>query len=165
MAESTEFFDEESKTTLPSDSSVISQYDGVASLIRNTPGFILDRPEVIGTCNSREWRAKRLEVLIEISSSFSSEKIEELKQYLSLSVKGQWNYDSGFYLFLYPSVNKITLEKYYRYCYGCHDLKSSWDVGFGGGLGYKFLDSISIESSFEKSNDYNYVALGLRYNL
>ena len=91
----------------------------------------------------------------------------EFEQYLSFSIKGQWNYDSGLYLFLYPSYSKLTFEtsssSNYS-CFMCDEKISSWEVGLGGGIGFKFIDSIAIESSFEKSGDYDFFSLGLRYN-
>lgn len=89
----------------------------------------------------------------------------EIEKYLSLSVKGQWNFQNGLYVFLYPSYSNITLkEKSPRWSCCSDEKQSSWSLSAGAGFGYKIIDAIAIESTVEKSSDYHYFSLGLRFN-
>jgi len=91
----------------------------------------------------------------------------ELDKFLAFSIKGQWNFQTGLYLFLYPSYSNTTLKKTSSsswYCCVPDEKKSSWGFGAGVGGGFKITDNFAIETAFEKSNDYDFFALGLRYN-
>jgi hypothetical protein len=88
----------------------------------------------------------------------------ELKKYISLSVKGKYQYQNGIYLFLYPSYSKFTFEQTSRYVTSTYKMsESSSEFGIGTGVGYEFTPSFSVEAIFEKIDGNDPISFGLRY--
>ncbi|NQZ89511.1 MAG: hypothetical protein HRT54_18200 [Colwellia sp.] len=114
-----------------------------------------------------ELGGKQFTVIPEIKygpGSMGSEGGIELKKYISLSVKGKYQYQNGIYLFLYPSYSKFTFEQTSRYVTSTYTLsETSSEFGIGTGVGYEFTPSFSVEASFEKIDGNDPISFGLRY--
>ena len=70
----------------------------------------------------------------------------EIDSILALSVRGQYDYDSGVYLFGAPAYANLDLK---ASAGGVSASEDDWEFGIGGGIGYMFSDRASGEFLYE----------------
>lgn len=85
----------------------------------------------------------------------------ELDSFLALSLRAQFELESGMYLFVAPAYGnfefKISLG-------GASATDDSWEFGIGGGAGYKFSKTTSAEIIYERWDETDVFTLGIRFN-
>ena len=86
----------------------------------------------------------------------------EVDSFLSLSVRGQYTFDSGFYLFANPSFARLELTVSMGSVY--EDASTGdWEFGVGGGAGYKFTQQLWGELAYEAYDTTDAWGFGLKY--
>jgi opacity protein-like surface antigen len=83
----------------------------------------------------------------------------ELDNLIIASIRGQYNVNESFGIFLQPSYGRLegTVS-----AGGFSETVNDWEFGFGGGASFKVSDSASIEALYEDLNDTDVVSIGLR---
>jgi hypothetical protein len=84
----------------------------------------------------------------------------EIESFTTLSVRGQYDYASGAYLFAMPSYANLDVKASYQ---GLSETEDDWELGYGIGAGFKISNEASIEASFEKYDDVDVATIGLKY--
>jgi len=90
----------------------------------------------------------------------------ELDNVMGFDFRGQWEFDSGMYLFLAPSYKQLeaTAKASYQGYSASFSGESDWEFGFGGGIGYNFNEKIGAEFGYEVIDGSDIMSLGLRVN-
>jgi hypothetical protein len=84
----------------------------------------------------------------------------EVNSFITLSVRGQYNYDNGVYLYVMPSYANLDSKASIQ---GRSISDDEWELGFGGGVGKKLNTNISVEVSFESYDDTDAFTVGFKY--
>jgi opacity protein-like surface antigen len=84
----------------------------------------------------------------------------EVNSFTALSVRGQYNYDNGVYLFAMPSYANLDVEASFG---GHSESDDSWEFGFGGGVGAQINEKLDIEASYESYDGTDVLSVGLKY--
>ncbi|MEL7312861.1 MAG: outer membrane beta-barrel protein [Pseudomonadota bacterium] len=84
----------------------------------------------------------------------------ELSTFLALSLRGQYEFDSGLYLYAAPSYAQAEFDFSGFFGSGSEDES---EVGIGGGAGYKFSDNAWGELSYEVFDGIDAVSFGFKY--
>jgi hypothetical protein len=84
----------------------------------------------------------------------------EVASFVALSLRGQYNFDSGPYIYVIPSYSNFRGKITYAGQPSGDDL---WEFGTGAGIGYYFNKNITAEASFEKYDDRELVSIGFKY--
>jgi hypothetical protein len=84
----------------------------------------------------------------------------EVDRFTTLSVRAQYNYDNGVYLYVMPSY--ANLDVTVSSMAGSYS-DGSWEFGFGGGVGKKISDKTSIEASYESYDGTDFITVGFKY--
>ncbi len=84
----------------------------------------------------------------------------EVKRFTSLSVRGQYNHDNGFYAYAMPSYANLDVKASSFYGSASDD---AWELGFGAGVGKKFNDKVSVEASYETYDGTDVLTVGFKY--
>ncbi len=84
----------------------------------------------------------------------------EVERFTALSVRGQYNYDNGVYLYVMPSYANLDMKASFR---GESYSNDSWEFGFGGGIGKNITDKASIEASYESYDGTDVLTVGFKY--
>ena len=84
----------------------------------------------------------------------------ELDRVLVLAVRGQYDFDSGMYLFGAPSYANLKVKASSG---GFSASDDSWEFGVGGGAGYNFSDTIMGEISYETYDGADVFGLALKF--
>lgn len=84
----------------------------------------------------------------------------ELDTFFALSVRGQYDFDSGLYLYAAPSYARA---EFTASSGGVSVSDDDWEFGIGGGAGYKFSDTVWGELSYETFDGTDIVSLGLKF--
>lgn len=84
----------------------------------------------------------------------------EVKRFTALSVRAQYNHDSGFYAYAMPSYANLDLKVS---SLAGSDSDDSWELGFGAGVGKNFSDKVSVEASYENYDGTNMLTVGFKY--
>lgn len=89
----------------------------------------------------------------------------ELDSFTALSLRGQFEFDNGLYLYAAPtyanaefttSLSAVGLKESVT--------EDSWEFGVGGGVGYRFTQLISAELSYEQFDGTDVFSVGLKFN-
>jgi len=96
-----------------------------------------------------------------ISDDTISNVTIEIESFTALSVRGQYDYANGAYLFAMPSYANLDVKASYQ---GHSETEDDWEFGYGIGAGYKINDKASIEASFEKYDDVDVATIGFKYS-
>lgn len=87
----------------------------------------------------------------------------ELDRFLALSVRGQFDLDSGIYLFAAPTyANAKFTASASQYGQSASITEDSWEFGLGLGAGYNFNSTTSLEISYEQFDGTDVLSLGLK---
>lgn len=101
---------------------------------------------------------------LRIGTGVSDDKIDSIKieveSFTAFSVRGQYNYDNGVYLYVMPSYTNLDLKASSG---GVSVSDDDWEFGFGGGVGKKINDKTSIEASYESYDGTDVVTIGFKY--
>mgnify|MGYP000509341149 FL=1 len=84
----------------------------------------------------------------------------EVERFTALSVRAQYNYDNGVYLYVMPSYANLDVKV--SSMYGS-DSDDSWEFGLGGGVGKKISDKTSVEASYESYDGTDVLTIGFKY--
>lgn len=84
----------------------------------------------------------------------------DVKRFTALSVRAQYNYDNGVYLYAMPSYANLDIKTSYN---GVSQSDDDWEFGFGGGVGKKINDNINIEASYESYDGTDLLTVGFKY--
>ncbi len=84
----------------------------------------------------------------------------EVERFTALSVRGQYNYDNGVYLYVMPSYANLDMKASFH---GESYSDDSWEFGFGGGVGKNITDKASIEASYESYDGVDVLTVGFKY--
>ncbi len=84
----------------------------------------------------------------------------EVDRFIALSVRGQYNHDSGFYAYVMPSYANLDVKVSYLNDSISED---EWELGFGAGFGKKFNDKVSVEASYETYDGTDVFTVGVKY--
>ncbi|XOV88908.1 MAG: outer membrane beta-barrel protein [Pseudomonadota bacterium] len=84
----------------------------------------------------------------------------KLKSLVAVSVRAQFDYASGLYVYLQPSYANLDLEVSSMGLSGSED---AWEFGLGGGMGYNFSDRLGAELGYESFDGTNVISAGLRF--
>lgn len=92
-----------------------------------------------------------------LATSISSDEVDfvegseiEVDRFITLSLKGQYEFDSGAYVFAKASLADLTIEFSVD---SFSESESDDGKGYGLGAGYKFNDSFAVEVAYE---DFSY---------
>lgn len=83
----------------------------------------------------------------------------ELDSFLAFSVRGQYDFESGLYLYAAPSYARA---EFTASAGGLSVSDDDWEFGFGGGAGYKFSDTVWGEASYETFDGTDVFSLGIK---
>ena len=87
----------------------------------------------------------------------------EMDRFIALSVRGQYELDNGVYLFAAPSYANIEFTvKASQDGQHASESDDSWELGFGGGVGYQFNESTSAEFIYEQYDGTDVLTLGVK---
>ncbi|WP_191321822.1 outer membrane beta-barrel protein [Colwellia sp. C1TZA3] len=84
----------------------------------------------------------------------------EVERFMAFSVRGQYNYNNGFYVYVMPSYANLDLKASFR---GTSASDDEWEFGFGAGVGKKLNEKISVEASFENHDGTDVITVGFKY--
>lgn len=87
---------------------------------------------------------------LRLGTGISDDKMDgvkvEIKRFTALSVRGQYNFDNGFYAYVMPSYANLDVKESIN---GASSSDDDWEFGFGAGVGKKLNAKTSVEASFE----------------
>lgn len=84
----------------------------------------------------------------------------ELDRFLSLSVRGEFDFNNGAYAFIAPSYSNVKLEGSSG---GFSASADDSEFGIGAGVGYFFDNNIAIEASYENIDQVDVFSAGLKF--
>ena len=85
----------------------------------------------------------------------------EVERFTALSVRGQYNFDNGFYAYAMPSYANLDVKASFS---GASYSDDEWELGFGAGVGKKLNDKTSVEASFENYDGLDVFTVGFKYS-
>ncbi|WP_440902989.1 outer membrane beta-barrel protein [Catenovulum sp. SX2] len=85
----------------------------------------------------------------------------EIDNYFIFSVRAQYQFDNGFYLYAVPSYGTYKISASMGDISGSD---SSSEFGAGVGVGKYITDSTSIEASFESVDETDLISIGLKFD-
>jgi len=89
----------------------------------------------------------------------------ELDSFMAFSVRGQFDLDSGVYLFAAPTyANAKFTESVSQVDLSYSTTFDSWEFGLGLGAGYNFNPSTSAEVSYEQFDGTDVITFGAKFN-
>lgn len=90
----------------------------------------------------------------------------ELNRFVALSVRAQFELDSGVYFFAAPAYANAKLEALVQSGGQSASItEDSWEFGLGVGLGYSFNNSTSIDFMYEQHDGTDAIGLGLKFDM
>ncbi|WP_405226019.1 outer membrane beta-barrel protein [Lentisalinibacter sediminis] len=84
----------------------------------------------------------------------------EVDNFLALSVRGQYTFESGLYLFANPSYARLEVT---ASAGGFSVSEDDWEFGVGGGAGYKFTQQFWGELAYETYDGTDAWGIGFKY--
>ena len=85
--------------------------------------------------------------------------LAELDSFLAFSLRGQYDFQSGLYLYAAPSYARA---EFTASAGGVSVSEDDWEFGIGGGAGYKFTDQFWGEVSYESYDGTDAFSLGFK---
>ncbi|MGL5358635.1 MAG: outer membrane protein [Shewanella sp.] len=102
------------------------------------------------------------------SDSFSLSGIDvevELDSFIALSLRGQFEFDNGLYLYAAPTYANAKFTASASFMgQSASSTEDSWEFGVGGGVGYRFSQVTSAELSYEQFDGVDVLSVGLKFN-
>jgi len=91
--------------------------------------------------------------------------VADLDNYIAFSFRGQLELAYGVYVFAAPAYTNIGYTFFATQTgHSAASMEESWELGIGGGAGYRLLKRMSAEFMFEQFNDTDIATLGLKFN-
>lgn len=84
----------------------------------------------------------------------------EIKRFIALSIRGQYDFDSNWYMYAQPTYANLEIEAKAGNSSASDD---SWEFGGGLGLGYEFSGNKSIEVGYEHFDGTDVISASLRF--
>jgi opacity protein-like surface antigen len=84
----------------------------------------------------------------------------EIERFIALSLRGQYNFSNGAYVYVVPSYANLKSKVNYA---GESDSDDSWEFGVGAGVGYQLNKKISVEASYENYDETDLLSVGFKY--
>jgi hypothetical protein len=84
----------------------------------------------------------------------------EIERFVALSVRGQYEYSNGAYVYVVPSYANLKGKVSYN---GESMSDDNWEFGIGAGVGYRLNKKISVEASYENYDDNDLLSVGFKY--
>lgn len=84
----------------------------------------------------------------------------KINRFLSLSVRGEYDFKNGAYAFIAPSYTNAELEASAN---GFSASDDASEFGIGTGLGYFFTEDTAIEASYERIDESDIINVGLKF--
>lgn len=84
----------------------------------------------------------------------------EIKRFVALSFRGQYEYSNGAFVYVMPSYANLKGKVSYN---GKSMTDDNWEFGIGGGVGYRLNKKISVEASYENYDDNDLLSVGFKY--
>ena len=84
----------------------------------------------------------------------------EVKSFIALSVRGQYEFSNGAYVYAMPSYANLDIK---ASGYGQSDSDDNWEFGVGAGVGYNLNKKVSVEASYENYDGVNLLSVGFKY--
>tara|TARA_R110000744_G_scaffold78514_4_gene154629 strand:+ start:10643 stop:11137 length:495 start_codon:yes stop_codon:yes gene_type:complete len=101
---------------------------------------------------------------LRLGTGISDDKISgvklEVESFTALSVRGQYNFDNGFYAYAVPSYANLDFKASFN---GASISDDEWEFGFGAGVGKKLNEKTSVEASFENFDGTDVFSVGFKY--
>jgi hypothetical protein len=101
---------------------------------------------------------------LRIGTGISDDTVDSIKvevnSFTALSIRGQYNYSNGVYLYVMPSYAYLDSKASFR---GNSVSDDEWEFGFGGGVGKKINAKTSVEASFESYDETDVFSVGIKY--
>lgn len=89
----------------------------------------------------------------------------ELDRFLALSLRGQYEFYNGLYLFAAPSYANAKFTATATTAFGsASSSDDSWEFGIGGGIGYQVIDKLSAELSYEQFDGTDTFGIGIKFD-
>jgi opacity protein-like surface antigen len=85
----------------------------------------------------------------------------EVKSFIALSARAQYEYSSGAYVYIMPSYANLDIKASSD---GESFSDDSWEFGIGAGVGYSLNKKVSVEASFEKYDGTDLLSVGFKYS-
>ncbi|MBS3796452.1 outer membrane beta-barrel protein [Pseudoalteromonas sp. BDTF-M6] len=85
----------------------------------------------------------------------------EMDSFIALSVRGQYDFNNGFYLYAAPSYANLEVT---ASAGGVSESGDDWEFGFGGGAGYQFSKTMAAELSYEQFDGTDAVSVALKFD-
>jgi opacity protein-like surface antigen len=93
-------------------------------------------------------------------TEYSKTTTFEVERFIALSIRGQYEFRSGAYVYAMPSYANV---KGKVSSYGGSDSDDNWEFGVGAGVGYNLNKKVSVEASYENYDDVNLLSAGFKY--
>jgi len=84
----------------------------------------------------------------------------EVESLLAFSVRGQYDFASGAYVYAAPSYANLDLKATSGSVSASED---DWEFGFGAGFGYRFTDTVSGELSYETYDGTDVIGVAAKF--
>ena len=81
----------------------------------------------------------------------------EVKSFIALSVRGQYEFSNGAYVYAMPSYANLNIKA------SGSESEDNWEFGVGAGVGYSLNKKLSVEASYENYDDTNFLSVGFKY--
>jgi opacity protein-like surface antigen len=95
------------------------------------------------------------------SMNVSGNKVKiEIDSFMALSVRGQYDYRNGAYVYVMPSYANLDITASFNNQSASED---DWEFGIGAGVGYRINKKVSVEASYESYNDADFLSVGFKY--
>lgn len=106
---------------------------------------------------------------ISLGTGISDDKIGrveiEVDRFFALSLRGQYNYDNGAYLFVQPSYANLKVTANFTSNFNNNkESDDNWEFGFGAGVGKKLTEKMSIEAAYSNYDDTDLISIGFKYD-
>ena len=85
----------------------------------------------------------------------------EIESFVAFSIRGQYDFDSGAYLFAAPAYANLDLK---GSAGGYSASEDEWEFGVGGGVGYKFSEKTSGELSYETYDGADVIGIAVKFS-
>lgn len=88
----------------------------------------------------------------------------ELDRFLAFSLRGQFEFDNGIYLYVapaYANAEYTATASYMGYTESASD--DSWEFGVGGGVGYQFNKKVAAELRYEQFDGVDVLSFGVNF--
>lgn len=90
----------------------------------------------------------------------------KINRFVTLSLKAQYVFDAGIYLFAGPTYNHLKSSvdmSFYGYSERQSTSRTDSELGYGLGAGYRFTPAVSAELQYESFDSKDVTSLGLRF--